>query len=283
VKGGKLSDGVGRDDRAVLGVGFVVLLDIAQIVEIIDHQAEGLPAAAIGQVGRPVEPFQAGAVAEVETGDRVERRAALVARCHEVGRGGPQHRLAHPVEHGLVGPPLRPVKCSERRAISLRQRGRRLGALAHQPAREIRHRRQRNEGGKPRHLAADFRYHLFDKETAEAHPGKAALAVRNRIEHRGGSALRIDPLALELQDRGDGAGNLPGQGHLYEDQRLVDQRRVEEGVAAPVRHVDARAQIDPVADLMDRLVTDDLLQDHGRRRPVDPAQHQKSAVEPGRE
>ncbi len=58
---------------------------------------------------------------------------------------------------------------------------------------------------------------------------------------------------------------------------------MEEGVAAPVRRVDACAQVLPVADLVHRLVLDDLFQDHGRRRPVDPAQHQEAAVEPRRE
>ena len=36
-------------------------------------------------------------------------------------------------------------------------------------------------------------------------------------------------------------------------------------------------------DLMHRLVADDLLQHDRRRRPVDAAQHQEAAVEPGRE
>ena len=58
---------------------------------------------------------------------------------------------------------------------------------------------------------------------------------------------------------------------------------MEEGVAAPVRRIDAAAQIVPVADRVHRLVADDLFQDVRRRRPVDPAQHQEAAVEPGRE
>ena len=58
---------------------------------------------------------------------------------------------------------------------------------------------------------------------------------------------------------------------------------MEEGVAAPVRRIDAAAQIVPAPDAMHRLVADDLFQDHRRRRPVDPAQHQEAAVEPRRE
>ena len=58
---------------------------------------------------------------------------------------------------------------------------------------------------------------------------------------------------------------------------------MEEGVAAPVRRIDAAAQIVPAPDAVHRLVADDLFQDHRRRRPVDPAQHQEAAVEPRRE
>ena len=58
---------------------------------------------------------------------------------------------------------------------------------------------------------------------------------------------------------------------------------MEERVAAPVRRIDARAQVVPVADRMHRLVADDLFQDARRRRPVDAAQHEEAAVEPGRE
>src|SRR6266849_10903934 len=67
---GELPDGAGRNDGAVLRVGLVVLLDVAEVVEVVDHQSAGLAAAAIGEIGRPIEPFQAGAVADVETGDR---------------------------------------------------------------------------------------------------------------------------------------------------------------------------------------------------------------------
>jgi hypothetical protein len=60
---------------------------------------------------------------------------------------------------------------------------------------------------------------------------------------------------------------------LHEDQRLVGERRVEEREAAPVRRLDAGAQVVPAGDGVHRLVADDLLQDVRRRRPVDVAQH----------
>ena len=58
---------------------------------------------------------------------------------------------------------------------------------------------------------------------------------------------------------------------------------MEEGEAAPVLRFDAPAQVVPPGDLVDSLVADDLLEDMGGRRPVDRAQHQEAAVEPGRE
>ena len=90
-------------------------------------------------------------------------------------------------------------------------------------------------------------------------------------------------LAAGGEDRRDRRRNVARQRHFDEDQRLVDQRRMEEGVAAPVGRIDAAAQVLPVADRVHRLVADDLFQHDRRRRPVDVAQHQEAAVEPGRE
>ena len=95
-------------------------------------------------------------------------------------------------------------------------------------------------------LARNLLDHLLDQEVAERDAGKPALAVGDRIEHRrrrpcpassaSRCSRRIGPIA---------SGNLARQRDLDEDQRLVDQRRMEEGVAAPVRRIDAAAQIVP--------------------------------------
>src|SRR5205823_12509542 len=74
-----------------------------------------------------------------------------------------------------------------------------------------------------------------------------------------------------------------GQRDLDEDQRFIGQLRMEEGVAAAVDRIDAAAQIVPVVDFMYRLITDDLFQNVRWRRPVNPAQHEKSPVEPRRQ
>src|SRR5580704_1179039 len=72
---GELADRARRGDGAVLRIGLVVLFDVAEVVEIVHHQPVRLAAPAFGEIARPVEPFEAGAVAEMEAGDRIERGA----------------------------------------------------------------------------------------------------------------------------------------------------------------------------------------------------------------
>ncbi len=88
---------------------------------------------------------------------------------------------------------------------------------------------------------------------------------------------------MHAQDRRDGVRPFAHQRDFDEDQRLVDQRRMKERIAAPVGRIDAPAQIVPIVDLVHRLVADDLFQHDRGRCPVDAAQHQEAAVEPGRE
>ena len=87
-------------------------------------------------------------------------------------------------------------------------------------------------------------------------------------------------LAVDREQRRDAVRYRLGQRHLDEDQRRVGKRGMEEGVAAAVDGIDAAAQIVPVADFMHGLVADDLFENVRRRRPVDPAQHEKPPVEP---
>src|SRR5215470_589660 len=117
----------------------------------------------------------------------------------------------------------------------------------------------------------------------ERNAAQAALAVRDRIEHRGRRLVGPDLLALERENRRDRGRDLARERNLDEDQRVIDQRGMKEGVAAAVGRIDAMAQIVPVADLMHRLIADDLLEHARRRRPVDAPQHQKAAIEPRRE
>ena len=151
------------------------------------------------------------------------------------------------------------------------------------PGAKPRNRRQRDEGLDARQFAANLLDDLLDEEIAEGDAGEALLAVRDRIEGGRPRLVPSDMRALLGEQRGDRGRRLDRQRDLDEDQRLVDQRRVEKGVAAAVRRIDAPPEFVPVADFMHRLVADDLLEDRRRRRPVDPAQHEKAAIEPGAE
>ena len=145
---------------------------------------------------------------------------------------------------------------------------------------EARHRRQRHEILQLWQFAPQFLDHLLDQEAAERNSAETALGVGDRIEHRGAGALDRHWLVVLGEQWRDRARNRFRQRHLDENQRFVDQGGMKESVTAPVDGVDAAAQIVPVADLMHRLVADDFFQNVRGRRPVYPAQHEKSPVEP---
>jgi len=114
-------------------------------------------------------------------------------------------------------------------------------------------------------------------------PPRPALGVGDRIEHRGAGAFDRHRSPVFGEQRSDRAGDRFRQRHLDENQGLVDQSGMKERIAAPVDGVDTPAQIVPVADLVHRLIANDLFENVRRRRPVYPAQHQKPPVEPRRQ
>ena len=152
-----------------------------------------------------------------------------------------------------------------------------------QPLHEARHRRQRHECIELRQFAPQFLDHLLDQEIAERDAAKPFLRVRDRIEHRGAGAVGCHQLPFRDEQRRNRGRDRFGQRDLDEDQRFIGQLRMEEGVAAAIGRVDAAPQVVPVADFMYRFITDDLFQNICWRRPVYPAQHEKSPVEPGRQ
>ena len=236
-------------------------------------------------VAEPIDPLQPRTVAEVEARDRIDGRSARRLAAQEVPRRRAHQRLLKLGEKFRIGPPMRPLHQLEHDAVRFADGGGTFGfQFARQPPAKSRHRRQRDECRELRHLAADFLDHLFDQEIAERHAGKPALAIRDGIEHRGTRLVRLDEvLPAAGEDRRDGAGYLALEGDLDEDQRLVHQRRMEEGVAAPVGRMNAAAQIVPTADLVHGFVADELFEHDRGRRPVDTAKHQEAAVEPRRE
>ena len=61
-------------DLATVDEGFVVALDFSEVVEIVDHDAEGLLEPPRRQVSHPVDALEPRAVAEMKAGDRVQDR-----------------------------------------------------------------------------------------------------------------------------------------------------------------------------------------------------------------
>src|SRR5512145_2811408 len=64
-------------DPALARERLVVLFDVVQFVQIVDHQPARLLDPARARVGEPVDALQARAVAEVEPRNRVERPRGL--------------------------------------------------------------------------------------------------------------------------------------------------------------------------------------------------------------
>src|SRR5690554_7035387 len=81
--------------------GFVVLFDIVPKVAIVDHDPGRLLHPLDGCIPQPVDPFEARPVAQVESGDRVDR-LTIASPFHEVACGETQHRLLQSLDHLLV-------------------------------------------------------------------------------------------------------------------------------------------------------------------------------------
>ena len=221
----------------------------------------------------------------MEPRNRIDRTSRRPFRIQEIMRGKRHYEIAQFLVVLALFPPKRLVETPKHcplRSTEIETVGH--FALLHrlQPAREPRHRRQRHEGLEALELLLEFIDHLLDQEIAEGNTPEAVLAVRDRIEHR---RRRQRPIA-RLRRRGRGKQALDilrdmvRQCDFHEDQRLVDQRRMEKAEAAAVRRIEPTAKVVPPVDLVDGFILDDLLEDRGRRLPVDPPQHEKAAVEP---
>ena len=213
----------------------------------------------------------------MEARDGVDHPPVRPAAFQKIIGGERLQDLPHPRRALGMGRPV-VVLGALTRLRGKRLNGRIVGGL--DPGAKAGDRREGDESLNSWQLSADFLHHLLDEKIAEADARQALLAIRDRIECRDPRLVLSDMGALLGEQRRDRVGRGQGQRHLDEDQRLVDHRRMEERVAAPVHRIDAPAQVLPVADLVDGLVADDLGEDRSRRRPVDPAQDEKAAIEP---
>ena len=67
-------------------MGFVVGLDIVEVVEIVDHEAGAVVQSLFRDVAQPAHVFDTGAVAEVEAGHRIRRPARGIFSFEQIGR-----------------------------------------------------------------------------------------------------------------------------------------------------------------------------------------------------
>src|SRR4051812_48217926 len=102
-------DRIRGDYGAVVGECFMVGLNEAQFVEVVDHEPGGLAHALGRSVAEKVQPLQASAVAEMEPGKRVERLAAAFRTQGVEGCKAEEDR-AQPLSCGRVLVPVRSAK-----------------------------------------------------------------------------------------------------------------------------------------------------------------------------
>ena len=75
---GKLANISGRSNDAIGEVGLVVLLDIREFVDVIDHHAERAVVGSIGRISPEVGTVEVCAVTQMESSDRVQRQAVAL-------------------------------------------------------------------------------------------------------------------------------------------------------------------------------------------------------------
>src|SRR6516165_7359836 len=150
--------------------------------------------------------------------------------------------------------PIAPVKRLDEAAIFFRE----WHALAlFQPTHEAWHGRERDETIERWHFAAQILDNLLDQKIAESDAGKPALTIGNGIEDCGTRMIEGNRRPILDKQRCDCLGDGLRQGNFDEDQRLIDQSRMEKAVTAPVERIDPAAKVRPITDFMHGFVADD--------------------------
>ena len=228
----------GGGDRALLGEGLVVLLDLVEVVEVVDHQAVRLRAGPSARRRRGSSAARAGRRCRGGSG-RPDRRAAA-RRPWPSGSSRPRPGSARRARLSAFSGSSLPAGLVEERERrpGARRRGTRTASAS---------RSRSSQAAKPgtgERVTKVFRFgssrfrssttcliRKLPKET----PRRPFWLLRDRVEH-GGRRLRPQRSARGLRSSSgrDRCRDLLGQRHLDEDQRLVDQLRVEEAEAAAV-------------------------------------------------
>ena len=135
------------NDLALVGECLVVALDSREVVEVVDHEAGALSQTLLAGVAHPVEPFEPGAVAEVEAGHRVERLARGVLRVEEIANRAAPRTASRAARARGVPVPVRAIElCERRRQRRLDRPGVPRRADRRQPGAEPGQGRQGDEG-----------------------------------------------------------------------------------------------------------------------------------------
>ena len=136
-----------------------------------------------------------------------------------------------------------------------------LARLLKEPFAESRYWRQRGVIPDARQVGFQILDNLLDQRTSERDAAQTLLAVRNGVEDRVVSRFRIADGRARVDQRLNPFAHAPGERHFDEYQRLARQRGVKERVTAAVGF-ETPPQIIPPLDLVDRLVSDQFLQDN---------------------
>jgi len=227
----------------------------------------GLLHRARSTVCQEIYPLQTRAIAQMETGYRIDDPALAITRTQEIPGGSARHdRLEIGDSLGLVNP-VGIVKGGKPLAVVIVQEtGFTIGAFVSRTTGRSRERERASQRYRAwANYAAQILDHLLDQEIAEGNTAQSFLAIGDRIEDRCSGIIGTDRSPVLLQQLGDGCRDVPGQGHFDEDQRIIDKLRMEEGEAAPVRRSQPAPQFIPPADVMHGFIADDFFQNIGWR------------------
>ncbi len=122
--------------------------------------------------------------------------------------------------------------------------------------------------------------HPLEQEVAEGHAAQADLGIGNGIEDRRIRLAVVENRGVFVKQGLHVVGQVIGQRHLDEDQRLGRHARVEEGVEAAVG-IEAVLEVGPGTDFMHRFVFDQFFEQRSRRMPGNTLQFEETDVEPG--
>src|SRR5690606_26073370 len=106
------------------------------------------------------------------------------------------------------------------------------------------------------------------------------LRIADGVKNGGGGLGQIGGRGSFVEQWGNAVRETGDQRHFDKYQRLMRQTRVKESVAAAVA-IEAVFQVGPAADVVHRFVLDELFQQRRGRIPGQPAQLQKTDIEPG--